>query len=137
MLSRLYPAEPEGHCEDNMSVTPDWRTSPRRTPPEGHNRFPAGTKTPTRTYYLLDRVRLCHGGDLVDEAGIEMILVGDSLAQTMLGYENTLSVTVDEMLHHGEGGAARRKECAAAGGYALRILSDRLRRRAAQCPRAL
>jgi 3-methyl-2-oxobutanoate hydroxymethyltransferase len=37
---------------------------------------------------------------LVDEAGVEMILVGDSLAQTILGYENTLSVTVDEMLHH-------------------------------------
>jgi len=37
---------------------------------------------------------------LVDEAGVEMVLVGDSLAQTMLGYENTLSVTVDEMLHH-------------------------------------
>jgi 3-methyl-2-oxobutanoate hydroxymethyltransferase len=39
-------------------------------------------------------------GRLLDEAGIEMILVGDSLAQAMLGYENTLSVTVDEMLHH-------------------------------------
>ena len=37
---------------------------------------------------------------LVDEAGIDMVLVGDSLAMTMLGHENTLSVTIDEMLHH-------------------------------------
>ena len=35
-----------------------------------------------------------------DAAGMDMLLVGDSLAMVVLGHENTLSVTVDEMLHH-------------------------------------
>ncbi len=35
-----------------------------------------------------------------DEAGVEMILVGDSLGMVVLGYENTLPVTVDEVIHH-------------------------------------
>jgi len=37
---------------------------------------------------------------IIDAAGIELILVGDSLAMTMLGYDTTLPVTVGEMLHH-------------------------------------
>src|SRR5246127_5190023 len=40
------------------------------------------------------------GARLVDEAGIDMVLVGDSLGMVMLGYENTLPVTMQEMLHH-------------------------------------
>lgn len=37
---------------------------------------------------------------LMDNAGIEMLLVGDSLGNVILGYENTLSVTMEDMIHH-------------------------------------
>ena len=43
-----------------------------------------------------------HTACTIDEAGVDMILVGDSLGNVMLGYENTLAVTVDDMIHHGK-----------------------------------
>ena len=43
---------------------------------------------------------------IVDEAGVDVVLVGDSLAMVMLGYDSTLPLTIEESLHHTK--AARR-----------------------------
>src|SRR4249919_2961057 len=40
------------------------------------------------------------GARMVDEAGVDLILVGDSVAMVVLGYDDTLQVTVDDMAHH-------------------------------------
>jgi len=48
---------------------------------------------------------------LEDRAGIDIILVGDSVGMTVLGYENTLPVTMDEMIHHTKA-VARGAKCA-------------------------
>src|ERR1700738_3953648 len=37
---------------------------------------------------------------IVDKADVDMLLVGDSVATTVLGYDDTLAVTIDDMVHH-------------------------------------
>ena len=54
---------------------------------------------------------------LLDQAGVEMILVGDSLGNVVLGHETTLPVTLDDMIRHA--GAVYRGTIACAGGLDL------------------
>ncbi|MGN0261994.1 MAG: 3-methyl-2-oxobutanoate hydroxymethyltransferase [Eggerthellaceae bacterium] len=54
-----------------------------------------GTKLTMLTAYDYSTAKL------VDESGVNAILVGDSLGNVVLGYEDTISVTVDDMIHHG------------------------------------
>jgi 3-methyl-2-oxobutanoate hydroxymethyltransferase len=54
----------------------------------------AGERIPTITAYDFPTARI------VDEAGIPLILVGDSLGMVMLGYDTTVRVSIEEMLHH-------------------------------------
>ncbi len=53
-----------------------------------------GEKIPMLTAYDYSTAKL------VDESGVPLILVGDSLGMVVLGYESTIPVTMDEMLHH-------------------------------------
>src|SRR5439155_21025326 len=48
------------------------------------------------------------GARIADEAGVDIILVGDSVAMVVLGYDDTLQVTIDDMAHH-VGAVARAK----------------------------
>jgi 3-methyl-2-oxobutanoate hydroxymethyltransferase len=94
MRAQALSAVDGGALEDIMSLTPIGE--PRRKVTTATLRELKHRHEPISCLTAYDYAT----ARLVDEAGIEMILVGDSLAQTMLGYENTLSVTMDEMLHH-------------------------------------
>ncbi len=61
---------------------------------ELHTKKREGKKITMLTAYDYPMARI------VDEAGIDMILVGDSLGMVVLGYDSTVPVTMDEMIHH-------------------------------------
>src|SRR5476651_1489700 len=83
-----------GALEDIMSLTPVGGPRPKNTVVSLREKKARHEPISCLTAYDYATARL------LDEAGIDMLLVGDSLAMTMLGYENTLSVTMEEMLHH-------------------------------------
>ena len=74
-----------------MSATP---TTQRLTITHIAKLYAEGRRIPMVTAYDYPTARI------VDRVGIPMILVGDSLAQVMLGYETTVRVSMTEMLHH-------------------------------------
>jgi len=90
----LYPPGCGGALEDIVSLTPIGEPRQKITVASLREKKQRHEPITCLTAYDYPSARL------VDEAAIDIVLVGDSLAQTMLGYENTLSVTIDEMLHH-------------------------------------
>jgi len=52
---------------------------------------------------------------VLNEAGIDIVLVGDSLGMVVLGYENTLPVTMDEMIHHAKAVSRGNRRCLLVG----------------------
>ena len=69
--------------------------TPRRlTVADIAKRYADGERLPMLTAYDFPTARI------IDDAGIPLVLVGDSLGQVLLGYESTVRVTMAEMLHH-------------------------------------
>ena len=72
------------------------------------------------------------GARIVSEAGADIILVGDSVANTVLGYDDTLHVDIEVMAHHTAAVARAKPRLPDPGRHALDELPPRPRRRRAQ-----
>ena len=79
-----------------MSTTPNPESAAvrRLTVTDVGRMYADGERIPMLTAYDYPTAKI------LDEAGIPLLLVGDSLGRAMLGYENELSVTMDDMIHH-------------------------------------
>src|ERR1700752_1915711 len=82
---------PKGDPNGETRKRPQRMTAPRFSALKG-----SGRKLTVVTAYDFPFARL------VDEAGVEAVLVGDSMSMVVQGHENTLPVTLDEMIYHAE-----------------------------------
>jgi 3-methyl-2-oxobutanoate hydroxymethyltransferase len=86
--------------EVEMSVTPVAGNGKVTVPDILSRKFPPSNQTEQRRRLTCLTAYDYPTARLVDEAGVDMVLVGDSVANVVLGYETTLPVTMEEMLHH-------------------------------------
>ena len=79
------------------------------------------------------------GARIAHEAGVDMILVGDSVAMVVLGYDDTLQVTVDDLAHHTAAVARAKPDCLVVGDLpwmSYHVSTEETVRNAAQLVRA-
>jgi len=83
-----------------MSVVPDAGNG-KITVPDIQNRKSLPASSPSQTQKITCLTAYDYPtARLLDEAGVDIVLVGDSVGMVVLGYDSTLPVTIEEMLHH-------------------------------------